>query len=184
MSDVSALYALEFDRFARTRDAAFRGHSFGKDPTVRRIRGSVFCEAVVRAVELAGDSDLGFRFGAAVGGRGFGLLGIAMAAAPTLRHSFKSLVRWESLTSTLGAIRVSRTRHHLRLYWDPRCDVPGPGEPDRRVPAQERCVVRLHSHGARLAHPEPTRRTFAAGRRIHAASGIAFLERKADPDYP
>ena len=126
MSDVSALYAREFQRFTGIGAvAALHTDSLFGDGVVRRIRGSLFCAQVTDAIRLSADGDLGFRFGAAVGGRGFGLLGISTATAPTLAHALNSLSRWESLTSTLGRVRVSRSRQHLRLAWDAEPGVPG-----------------------------------------------------------
>lgn len=123
-SDVSALYSLEFRRFAGICDGAPE-HSL-RQVAVGRVRGSDFCEQVTHAVKATADCNLAFRFGAAIGGRAFGLLGISAATAPTLGQSLKNLLRWEPLTSTLGRIGISSSHHQLRVTWDAKPDVPGP----------------------------------------------------------
>ncbi|UXI69417.1 AraC family transcriptional regulator [Tahibacter amnicola] len=123
--DVSQLYADAFREFTRLRGLGpAPGSAMSASGFVQRVGGEEFCNLVESAVLQSGDPDLGFRFGAAIGGRGFGLLGIATAAAPTLAHSLNSLARWESLTCTLGAIDVVRERASVRVRWLPRVPVP------------------------------------------------------------
>ena len=124
-TDVAKLYADAFEEFARLRGlgGAPRANDLANG-FVQRVDGAEYCRIVENAIERSGDRDLGFRFGTAIGGRGFGLLGIATAAAPDLAASLASLARWEPLTSTLGAIRVTRTRDRVRLGWVPHVPLP------------------------------------------------------------
>lgn len=125
--DVSRLYADAFDEFAQHRCAmpAADVADLGATPGfVARIDGLHYGRRVQQAIDVSGDANLGFRFGAAIGGRGFGLLGIATATAPTLNQSLASLVRWEPLTSTLGRIGIEQSHRHLRLVWTPHVPVP------------------------------------------------------------
>lgn len=123
--DVSRLYADAFDEFAQRCGALPASDTAAATPGfVQRVDGQHYAHRVRQAVELSGDADLGFRFGTAIGGRGFGLLGIATATAPSLQQSLASLVRWEPLTSTLGCIGIHRSRRHLRLSWTPHVPVP------------------------------------------------------------
>jgi AraC-like DNA-binding protein len=123
--DVSRVYADAFDEFARQRSVvAVANETIAVPGFVERLDGQHYGQRVQAAVDTSGDADLGFRFGAAIGGRGFGLLGIATATAPTLEQSLASLVRWEPLTSTLGRIGIERSRRHLRLVWTPHVPVP------------------------------------------------------------
>ncbi|GMV31077.1 MAG: AraC family transcriptional regulator [Rhodanobacteraceae bacterium] len=122
--DVSRLYADAFDEFAQHRCALPAADAPPPPGFVARVHGLNYGRRVQQAVDVSGDADLGFRFGAAIGGRGFGLLGIATATAPTLQQSLANLVRWEPLTSTLGRIRIERSRKQLRLVWTPHGPVP------------------------------------------------------------
>jgi AraC-like DNA-binding protein len=126
-SDVSQLYVGAFNEFLRSRGLPAAG-AVAAQPCasgfVLRSDGAAFAASVQQAVAHSGDGDLGLRFGAAIGGRGFGLLGIATASAPSLRHSLASLARWEPLTSTLGQISVQQSRRYLRLVWTPRPGMP------------------------------------------------------------
>ncbi|HSX61153.1 MAG TPA: AraC family transcriptional regulator ligand-binding domain-containing protein [Tahibacter sp.] len=123
--DVSRLYADAFAEFANRSGALPASDAVAATPGfVQRVDGQDFGRRVQQAVDASGDADLGVRFGAAIGGRGFGLLGIATATAPSLQQSLASLVRWEPLTSTLGRIGIRRSRRHLRLTWTPHVAVP------------------------------------------------------------
>lgn len=122
--DVSRVYADAFREFAEGCGALPVSGMTAASSFVQRIAAAQFAGTVQQAVDLSGDADLGFRFGAAIGGRGFGLLGVATATAASLQQSLASLARWEPLTSTLGRIAIERSRHHLQLSWSPHVPVP------------------------------------------------------------
>ncbi|HEU4664480.1 MAG TPA: AraC family transcriptional regulator ligand-binding domain-containing protein, partial [Dokdonella sp.] len=119
-ADVSARYAEAFLDFATT----LRPSSWNAAIPVARIEGprvdgARFCEWVSRAARATSDEDIGFRFGARVAWRAFGLLGIAAAAAPTLGEALGRVVRRQPLVDTLGTLRISHRGRLLHLQWRP-----------------------------------------------------------------
>ncbi len=122
-SDVSSVYASAFREFAGLAPASSAA-SDQLDAFVRRESGDAFCASVVHAVQRSGDRDLGFRFGTAIGGRGMGLLGLAVATAPTLAQSLASLARWEPLVGTIGQLRAERRGDQVRMQWHAPASVP------------------------------------------------------------
>jgi len=124
-TDVSLLYADAFREFTGMHGVVASNFApICTDAFVRRMQGDEFCSMVERAVTQSGDVDLGFRFGATVGGRGLGLLGVATAAAPALSQSLVNLIRWQPLTSTLGKISIVRSGNNVRLCLTPRQSMP------------------------------------------------------------
>jgi AraC-like DNA-binding protein len=84
-----------------------------------RIDGAALGDSLVDGGRVVGDPMLGIRFGTRVGCAGFGLLGIAAATASTLADAVGNLQRFESLTSTLGHVRVRREGTSVTLAWQP-----------------------------------------------------------------
>jgi AraC-like DNA-binding protein len=123
--DVSIAYASAFCDFAEAKGTVGSPVS-DIDAFVRRVPGNVFCERVARAVREHGDRDLALRFGSAMGGRGMGLLGLAVSTAPTLAHSLASLARWEPLVGTIGRLRTERRGAQVRARWEAAGAVPPP----------------------------------------------------------
>jgi AraC-like DNA-binding protein len=115
--DVSIAYANAFCDFADGAGAA-RTTVRDIDVFVGRVPGNVFCERVAQVVDEHGDRDLAFRFGSAIGGRGMGLLGFAVATAPTLAQSLSSLARWGPLAGALGRVCVEREDAEVRVRWE------------------------------------------------------------------
>ena len=119
MTDVSQIYVDEFRDFAGLRAPALIQRSGHADAFIQRVPGAEFCTLVQDAIMRSAARALAFRFGAAIGGRGFGLLGVATAAAPSLLHSLHSLLRWEPLTSTLGRTSLQYSNRQVRVSWTP-----------------------------------------------------------------
>jgi AraC-like DNA-binding protein len=119
MTDVSQAYVDEFREFAGLRPPATIQLVGDANAFIQRMRGDEFCALVDNTLLRSGDRALGFRFGAAIGGRGFGLLGVATAAAPSLLQSLQSLLRWEPLTSTLGRASLQHCGTQVRVLWTP-----------------------------------------------------------------
>lgn len=89
-----------------------------------RLCGVSYSTLMAGASRELGDQGLGLRFGARVGGAGFGMLGIAAATAPTLREAIRHLTQLESITSTLGFATVRRHGRRVHLSWQPAQTVP------------------------------------------------------------
>jgi AraC-like DNA-binding protein len=119
---VSTLYADSLGAFLAERGLTPR--SATPDPRERRLCGSSYSALMASAARELGDQGLGLRFGARVGGAGFGMLGIAAATAPTLRESIRHLTQLESITSTLGRATVRRHGSKIHLSWHPAQPVP------------------------------------------------------------
>lgn len=116
---VSSLYADALGAFLSERGLAPGTRSEGP-----RLCGNSYSTLMAGASRELGDRGLGLRFGARVGGAGFGMLGIAAATAPTLRESIRHLTQLESITSTLGRATVRRHGTRVHLSWQPAQPVP------------------------------------------------------------
>ena len=84
-----------------------------------RVAGDALGDALVGGGRELDDPLLGIRFGTRVGCAGFGLLGVAAATATSLGEAVRHLRRFESLTSTLGGVRVRREGGAVTLAWRP-----------------------------------------------------------------
>jgi len=84
-----------------------------------RVEGTALGDALVGGGRELGDPMLGVAFGTRVGCAGFGLLGVAAATATSLGEAVRHLQRFESLTSTLGRVRVTRAGRAVTLAWRP-----------------------------------------------------------------
>lgn len=93
-------------------------------PHGRRLCGASYSGLMSGAARALDDKGLGLRFGARVGGAGFGMLGIAAATAPSLREAIRHLTQLESITSTLGRASVRRHAHKVHISWQPVQAVP------------------------------------------------------------
>ncbi len=89
-----------------------------------RLCGASYSTLMAGAARELDDQGLGLRFGARVGGAGFGMLGIAAATAPTLREAIRHLTQLESITSTLGCATVRRHGARVHVSWQPAQSVP------------------------------------------------------------
>lgn len=98
----------------RLRDATGAGAA-----PLRRVSASAFCALIERGARELGDPTVGLAFGSEIGGRGFGLLGIATASAGTLAGAIRCLATMESLTSTLGQVAPQREGDVVHLRWQP-----------------------------------------------------------------
>lgn len=82
-----------------------------------RVSAGRFSDLVHWGTRELNDPAIGLRFGHSIGGRGFGLLGIATASADTLAGAIRCLANMESLTSTLGQLVVVREGNVVHLRW-------------------------------------------------------------------
>lgn len=119
---VSTLYADALGAFLAERGLTQHGST--PDPRNRRLCGMSYSALMTGAARELDDKGLGLRFGARVGGAGFGMLGIAAATAPTLSESIRHLTQLESITSTLGRAIVRRHAGKVHLSWHPDQPVP------------------------------------------------------------
>lgn len=128
MPSVSASYEQALRVFLHSRGLSVAAASrAGEDasPTLR-VAGSLFGQTLTLGGRELGDATPGLTFGQAVGGAGFGLLGVAAATAPTLRESVQRLQRFESLTSTLGHLQIRLHGDLVSLVWCPADACPQP----------------------------------------------------------
>ncbi|SHH22724.1 AraC family transcriptional regulator [Massilia sp. CF038] len=116
---VSTLYADALGAFL-----AEQGLPADARATGPRLCGVSYASKMAGASRQLDDQALGLRFGARVGGAGFGMLGIAAATAPTLREAIRHLTQLESITSTLGYAMVRRQGTRVHLSWQPAQPVP------------------------------------------------------------
>ncbi len=119
---VSTLYADALGAFLAERGLAQQSST--PDPHNRRLCGMSYSALMSGAARELDDKGLGLRFGARVGGAGFGMLGIAAATAPTLSEAIRHLTQLESITSTLGRATVRRHAGKVHLSWHPEQPVP------------------------------------------------------------
>ena len=111
---VSGSYARALCSFLGSRGLPAAGGMAGV-----RIAGDTLGDALVDGGRELDDPLLGVRFGTRVGCAGFGLLGVAAATATSLGEAVRHLQRFESLTSTLGGVRVRRAGRAVTLAWRP-----------------------------------------------------------------
>lgn len=116
---VSTLYADALGAFLAEQGLPQDARSPGP-----RLCGVSYSTLMAGASRELGDQGLGLRFGARVGGAGFGMLGIAAATAPSLREAIRHLTQLESITSTLGFATVRRHGSRVHLSWQPAQSVP------------------------------------------------------------
>jgi AraC-like DNA-binding protein len=116
---VSTLYADALGAFLAERGLPQDAPSPGP-----RLCGNSYSTLMDRAARALDDRGLGLRFGARVGGAGFGMLGIAAATAPSLREAIRHLTQLESITSTLGNAAVRRHGRRVHLSWHPAQALP------------------------------------------------------------
>lgn len=116
---VSITYERALRTFLRTRGLRVHAPDELDDSPARRVSGQAFGTALTDSGHRLGEAGLGLVFGATVGGAGFGLLGVAAATAPTLRHSMRQLQRFEALTSTLGHLQIRDEGACTSLVWRP-----------------------------------------------------------------
>ncbi len=64
------------------------------------------------------DGHLGLKFGAAIGGAGFGVLGVACASGETLADAIRALVTLEPIVSSVGRASVRMSGDEVELAWD------------------------------------------------------------------
>ncbi len=124
---VSTLYSDALGAFLAERGlplSAQAQHLQAPDPHRRRLCGNSYAALMAGAAQELDDSGLGLRFGARVGGAGFGMLGIAAATAPSLREAIRHLTQLESITSTLGHASVRRHARRVHLSWQPAQTLP------------------------------------------------------------
>lgn len=122
---VAASYAGALTAFLATRGLQFgAGARPGSEAAPRRVCGPAYAGLLIQGMRDLDDKTLGLSFGTAVGGAGFGLLGIAAATAPTLAAAIHHLVTLESITSTLGRATVRRSAGVVHLEWLPVHGVP------------------------------------------------------------
>ncbi len=124
---VSTLYSDALGAFLAERglpraDQAQR--ILASDPHGRRLCGNSYSALMAGAARELDDNGVGLRFGARVGGAGFGMLGIAAATAPSLREAIRHLTQLESITSTLGHASVRRHAGKVHLSWQPAQALP------------------------------------------------------------
>ena len=113
---VSGSYAQALDEFLGSCGLPDGGRA-AHGMTGARIAGVALGDSLVDGGRVVGDPMLGIRFGTRVGCAGFGLLGIAATTATTLADAVRHLQRFESLTSTLGHVRVRRAGTSVTLAW-------------------------------------------------------------------
>ncbi len=118
---VSTLYADSLGAFLAERGLP---REPATDPHGRRLCGTSYSTLMAGAARALDDKGLGLRFGARVGGAGFGMLGIAAATAPSLREAIRHLTQLESITSTLGHASVRRHAGKGHISWQPAQAVP------------------------------------------------------------
>jgi AraC-like DNA-binding protein len=94
------------------------------DVFVQRVPAFVFFEKFAQRMRESGDPDLGVRIGNSLGARCMGLLGFAVATAPTLGRSLSSLAHWEPMIGRLGRVRVERVGQQVHLTWNAFTGVP------------------------------------------------------------
>ncbi|HEY0063015.1 MAG TPA: AraC family transcriptional regulator ligand-binding domain-containing protein [Telluria sp.] len=111
---VSSLYADALGAFLSEQGLPKDARASGP-----RLCGMSYASKMAGASRQLDDQTLGLRFGARVGGAGFGMLGIAAATAPTLREAIRHLTQLESITSTLGYATVRRHGARVHLSWQP-----------------------------------------------------------------
>lgn len=116
---VSITYERALRNFLRTRGLASQPADDCDDSPAQRVAGRTFGMALTDGGRRLGEAGLGLAFGASVGGAGFGLLAVAAATAPTLRHSMGQLQRFEALTSTLGHLEIRDEGACTSLVWRP-----------------------------------------------------------------
>lgn len=119
MPSVSTLYADALGAFLAEQGLRQDARTPGP-----RLCGVSYSTLMAGASRALGDQGLGLRFGARVGGAGFGMLGIAAATAPSLREAIRHLTQLESITSTLGFATVRRHGQRVHLSWRPAQTVP------------------------------------------------------------
>ncbi|HYD79940.1 MAG TPA: AraC family transcriptional regulator ligand-binding domain-containing protein [Paucimonas sp.] len=117
---VSALYADTLGEFLRARGlhGNVRGAMRSPAETVR-IEGDRYAGMLIDGARALGDEGLGLRFGLHAGGAGFGMLGIAVATAPTLREAIRQHNELESITSTLGRATTRFCGKRVEISWHP-----------------------------------------------------------------
>ena len=116
---VSGSYARALRAFLDSRGLPPNGAGAGAGMGAVRVAGDALGDALVGGGRELGDPMLGIRFGTRVGCAGFGLLGVAAATATSLGEAVRHLRRFESLTSTLGGVRVRREGQAVTLAWRP-----------------------------------------------------------------
>jgi len=116
---VSNLYAGALGAFLAERGLPQTTRASGQ-----RLCGKSYSTLMAHAARELDDQGLGLRFGARVGGAGFGMLGIAAATAPSLREAIRHLTQLESITSTLGRATVRRHGNRVHLSWQPAQALP------------------------------------------------------------
>lgn len=114
---VSGSYARALRAFLDSRGLPATGAASGMGGL--RVGGDALGDALVGGGRELDDPLLGIRFGTRVGCAGFGLLGVAAATATSLGEAVRHLRRFESLTSTLGCVRVRREGAAVTLAWRP-----------------------------------------------------------------
>jgi AraC-like DNA-binding protein len=118
---VSRHYAEALERFLLAQ-----GWTDGPRVSLRgwRVEGAAFGEALTRGARELGHPCLGVAFGSEVGGSGYGLMGLAVSTAGTVREVIQQLQRYEPLTSTLGRLNVVPRGGLVQMQWRPTHRVP------------------------------------------------------------
>lgn len=126
---VSADYAQALRAFLRTGGLDERHNPASAllaHAPARRIGGTAFADALIAGGRELGVPAPGLAFGDRIGGAGFGLLGIVAATGPTLLEATAHLSRFESITSTMGQMRLRRCKARADLVWSASGGPPAP----------------------------------------------------------